>query len=139
MSREAEEWIRLLQLQPHVEGGYYRETYRSEDIVQTVPQRFNNVENNEYVYCTAIYYLLKSGGDKHSSYSRFHRIKSDEMWHYYDGTTCIIIYILNESDGKCEKKLLGRDINIGAQLQLVVPHNTWFAAELLKNDDENHF
>ena len=74
---EAEFYIKYLGLTPHPEGGYYKETYRSEGII---PATALNNFSGERTYSTAIYYLLEQG-----DFSSFHRIKSDECWHYYAG------------------------------------------------------
>ena len=74
----AQYYIESLKLSPHPEGGYYRETYRSPDTLPaaSVSERFAGSRS----CCTGIFYLLQAG-----DYSAFHRIKSDEMWHFYAG------------------------------------------------------
>ena len=81
--KDAEYWIEKLKLLPHPEGGYYKETYRSEEIINRdhLSQRFKGQRN----ISTSIYYLLQSG-----QISKLHRIKSDEIWHFYDGCGLII-------------------------------------------------
>ncbi len=61
--------------------------------------------------------------------SAFHQIKSDEIWHFYDGTA-LVIYILTE-DGKLEKRTLGLNVEQGEKPMVVVPKNAWFAAEVI--------
>ncbi len=75
---DAEHWIRSLDLAPHPEGGWYREIYRSAESLPAaaLPPRFGG----ERRFSTAIYYLLDT-----SSFSAFHRIHQDEVWHLYDG------------------------------------------------------
>jgi predicted cupin superfamily sugar epimerase len=70
--------IKQYQLKPHTEGGWYKETYRSQGSIplNALPQRFSG----ERVFCTAIYFLLEQG-----NFSAFHRIKSDECWYFYAG------------------------------------------------------
>lgn len=70
-----EYWIEKLNLQPHPEGGYFKETYRSE-LLESF-EEINGIRN----VSTGIYFLLTKG-----NFSAFHRIKSDEMWHFYDGS-----------------------------------------------------
>ncbi len=111
------EYINELNLQPHPEGGFYRETYRAEGMVSL--QIFNGERN----ISTAIYYLLEAG-----SFSAFHRIKSDEMWHFYDGTG-LSVYLIDES-GNLEVLRLGRNLASGEQLQGVVPAGRWFASRV---------
>ena len=72
--------IKKFRLQPHPEGGYFREVYRSKELFQ--------VKNRERNISTAIYYLLE-GND----FSAFHRIKSDEIWHFYGGDILEIVEI----------------------------------------------
>lgn len=112
-------WIKKLELRKHPEGGWYREVYLSEDIVpQTgLPSAFRGDRS----FSTSIYYLLE-GGD----FSAFHRIKSDEIWHYYGGTSAIEIMMIENN--KLKKCLLGNDPDRNEKLQVVVPRNTWFAA-----------
>ena len=116
----ATHFINLLQLQPHPEGGFFKETYRAvENIPATaLPQRFTG----ERSFSTAIYYLLQRG-----ERSVFHRIKSDECWHFYAGDTLLIHVIENDGNYCCIK--LGKEISAGETFQYVVPANTWFAAE----------
>jgi len=80
MNKRAAELIRQLQLSAHPEGGYYKETYRSADMV-TSPQ---NAEPRSAV--TDIYFLIISGKP-----CRFHRVIHDEIWHYYEGDPLEII------------------------------------------------
>lgn len=113
-------WINHLNLQAHPEGGFYKETYRSKEIIATcgLPSRFEGTRN----FSTAIYFLLRS-----QDRSVFHRIKSDELWHFYDGNA-LLIYILTD-DGLIIKKL-GNNLHQGESLQIVVPANCWFAARV---------
>ncbi len=113
-------WINHLDLQAHPEGGFYKETYRSKEIIATcgLPARFDGTRN----FSTAIYFLLRS-----EDRSVFHRIKSDELWHFYDGTT-LLIYILTD-DGLTIKRL-GNNLLLGESLQVVVPANCWFGARV---------
>ncbi len=118
-------WIDKLDLQKHPEGGWYREVYLSEDVIpQTgLPVGFTG----ERSFSTSIYYLLE-GND----FSAFHRIKSDEVWHYYGGTSAVEIIVLE--NGHTRKLHLGDNPDKGQKLQLVVPKNTWFASKLLNSD-----
>ena len=80
-------WVESLGLGSHPEGGYYKETYRSnESILQReLPERFGG----DRVFSTAIYFLIPGGG-----FSAFHRISSDEMWHFYSGCELLIHQLL---------------------------------------------
>ena len=75
---DAQYWIDKLDLEPHIEGGYFKETYRSVENIDkhALPERFNG----DHSFCTAIYFLLHS-----NDFSAFHRIKQDELWHFYMG------------------------------------------------------
>jgi predicted cupin superfamily sugar epimerase len=106
-----------LQLQPHVEGGFYRETYRSKETI-------NNSNDDERHLSTLIYFLLPSG-----RYSKFHKIASDEIWLYQQGDP-VAIHILLE-DGTHKVELLGHDIANGQQLQVIIPAGTLFGAEVI--------
>src|SRR4051812_10367207 len=95
--KTAEYWIDHLQLNAHPEGGFYKETYRSEDFI---PGSMNK-GNGEGVrnISTAIYFLLRS-----TDRSAFHKIKSDELWHFHAGSS-LIIYSLNNSYGLTANRL----------------------------------
>lgn len=113
-------FISHLQLLPHPEGGFFKETYRAEEgmTAEVLPERFGGNRN----FCTAIYYLLRQG-----EHSLFHRIKSDECWHFYAGET-LLIHII-EVSGKYYCIKLGPNIYVGETFQFVVPAMAWFAAE----------
>jgi predicted cupin superfamily sugar epimerase len=112
----ANDWINKLTLQPHPEGGYYKETYRSlEDSV------FNGFEGNRNI-STAIYFLLQEKDKSH-----FHRIQSDELWFFHEGEA-LEIFILR--DERVEVIALGKNIDQGEQLQAIIPAGLWFGARL---------
>lgn len=115
-----EYFIKHLQLQPHPEGGFFKETYRSTGIIssQCLPPDFKGDRN----YSTAIYFLLQQG-----DFSAFHRIKSDECWHFYEGGSLLIHVIDKEGNYSCIR--LGRKIDEGEVFQFVVPAGSWFASE----------
>ena len=117
----ADDYIEDLALAPHPEGGFYRETYRSDETVaaNVLPERFTGDRNS----ATAIYYLLKQG-----QYSTFHRIKSDEIWHFYAGSE-LLIHVIDASGGYARLRLCP------AIPQAVVPAGCWFAAELTEKGD----
>jgi uncharacterized protein len=116
----AEFWIDHLQLKAHPEGGFYKETYRSGERIPSngLPARFKGERN----FSTAIYFLLRS-----QDRSLFHRIKSDELWHYHAGTS-LMIYVLHARALTVHK--LGPDASKGDSLQVVVPANCWFGAKV---------
>jgi predicted cupin superfamily sugar epimerase len=122
--RPAEYWINQLQLLPHPEGGFYKETYRSKENIKLsgMPSRFTAPRS----FSTAIYFLLRSQ-DK----SLFHRIKSDELWHFHSGSV-LHIYVLNNTGIDILK--LGNDLENGQSLQVTIPANCWFGARVSSPD-----
>jgi len=99
MPERKEQLVELLKLEPHPEGGFYKEVYRSEESINYDSGQFPDGRN----YCTSIYYLLGS-----DDISRFHRIKSDETWHHYEGSS-VTIHIIHE-DGLYEALYLGKNL-----------------------------
>jgi uncharacterized protein len=122
---QARDWIEGLQLRPHPEGGWFRETYRSaETVVQGhLPPRFTG----DRVFSTAIYFLLQ--GD---DFSALHRFKQDEVWHFYDGSA-LSISVINP-EGQLSTIILGRDLEAGESPQAVVPAGCLFGARLNERD-----
>jgi predicted cupin superfamily sugar epimerase len=121
---KVQEYIKNLSLISHPEGGYYASTYKSLEVVSAacLPDRFNG----ERVFSTAIFFLLEG-----FQYSAFHRIKSDELWHFYDGCA-LDIYVIHPS-GKGEILRLGADIANGESFQQLVPAGCWFASRPVMN------
>lgn len=118
--------INTLNLKPHPEGGYFTETYRSvgeikQDSLDTNYQGKRN-------FSTCIYFLLTS-----NKFSAFHRIKQDEIWHFYDGAP-IKIYVISES-GNLSTQLIGRNFDKEEVPQFVVPGGCWFAAEVINENN----
>ncbi len=114
-------WIENLQLLKHPEGGYYKEVYRSEELIKkgNLPERFGD----DRCFSTSIYFLLQN-----NDFSAFHRIKSDETWHFYQGTSLTLYWI--SLDGVLESYLLGDNPENNESLQITIPKNTWFAAQI---------
>jgi predicted cupin superfamily sugar epimerase len=112
--------INHYQLLPHPEGGYYKETYRSAaNIPQAaLPEQFSGARS----ISTAIYFLLLK-----DLFSAFHRIKSDECWHFYEGDS-LHVHVLH-INGQYELIKLGRDSANGEVYQAIVPAGAWFASE----------
>lgn len=121
MTPTPEFWIKKLDLLPHPEGGYYREVYRSPLLADfdTPGIRYNDKRNAG----TSIYYLLEK-----DNFSGFHRLKSDEIWHFYCGSDIIIHLIA--PDGEYKKILLGTSDPEICYLQFIIPAGIWFSAEL---------
>jgi uncharacterized protein len=113
--KRVSELIDGLGLQPHREGGYYRELFRSGRFVKPDDARSRRAA------VTTIFYLLASG-----QYSRWHRVVSDEVWHYYEGEPLELFWI--EPDGeRLHKDLLGPLASGGLPVR-VVPAGCWQAA-----------
>jgi len=109
-SLSAGDLIRLLALEPHPEGGHFRETFRD-----------SAADANARAASTAIYFLLVRGERSH-----WHRIDAVEMWHYYAGSALTLFV----SDGKTTTTTrLGPDLARGERPQAIVPAGAWQAAE----------
>jgi uncharacterized protein len=119
MVKNADYWIHTLGLTAHPEGGFFREVYRSgESFDKTgLPERYSGSRS----FSTSIYFLLK--GHQHS---RLHRIKSDETWHFYEGSSLTLFVI--SPVGRLRRHVLGSGIDKGEQFQLTIPANHWFGA-----------
>jgi uncharacterized protein len=122
----AADWVVALNLQPHPEGGYFRETYRAAESIPlaALPARFREglvPAASERVFSTAIYYLLEAG-----QFSALHRIKSDEFWHFYAGTGLTVEII--SPDGLHSQLQLGARPDQGQVFQGVVKAGAWFGA-----------
>ena len=121
----ARELIEKYKLKQHPEGGHYLQTYCSTEMlaVDALPSRFTG---NRY-FSTAIYFLLTG-----KQFSAFHRIKSDELWHFYHGAG-LHIYVLHP-DGRGEVLKLGDDLANGYSFQQVVAAGCWFASKPIAED-----
>ncbi|HEX2014951.1 MAG TPA: cupin domain-containing protein [Nitrososphaera sp.] len=111
MHREAARLVKKLGLEKHPEGGYFKQTYKSDTMVNVA--WFDGPRN----VSTTIYYLLDG-----NEFSAFHRLRSDEIWHHYAGGTLILYAI--DKDGKLSKIKIGR----GSMPQAVMKAGIWFAA-----------
>ena len=112
--------ITRYQLQAHPEGGYYLQTYCSKEKIgkEALPDRFKGSR----FFSTAIYFLLEG-----EQFSAFHRIQSDELWHFYAGVG-LEIYVLYPG-GRGEILKLGDDIESGYSFQQMVPAGCWFGSK----------
>jgi predicted cupin superfamily sugar epimerase len=125
MNREAKILIEILKLKKHPEGGYFAEYYRSDEsiIKKHLPSRFNGSR----VFSTGIYFLL-IGND----FSSFHKLKADEIWHFYSGSP-LILYEIKEN-GNLQKTFLSGDVNKDTQFTKDVKAGNWLAAEVMDKD-----
>jgi uncharacterized protein len=121
MPKSAQYWIDKLNLIAHPEGGYYRETYRSELSIprEGLPPQFPGPR----LVSTAIYFLLDG-----ENFSAFHRLRSDELWHFYAGSP-ITVHVI-EPDGGYSEIQLGGDPDAGDLLQAAVKAGHWFASRV---------
>ena len=110
--QSAEEIIRQLGLEPHPEGGHFRETWRASG------------PDGGRAAGTAIYYLLREGEVSH-----WHRVDAAEIWHWYAGSP---LQLDLSPDGKSvEHHVLGNGLGRGETPQLIVPENCWQSARSL--------
>ena len=118
MSKDAQYWINHLGLSPHPEGGYYRVTYKSDLTItrSALPSSYQGDRSAS----TAIYFLL-DGRD----FSAFHRIASDEVWHFYAGSS-LVVYVI-DPDGDYSELHLGDGSD---EFQAVVKAGCWFASRV---------
>lgn len=113
MEKTVKEIVSHYQLEPHPEGGFFRETYRS-DITYETP-------SGKRVASTAIIFLITK-----DSISHFHRLTADECWHFYGGSPLRLLQISPE--GNLKETKIGADIFNGEKLQHIVPSGDWFAS-----------
>jgi predicted cupin superfamily sugar epimerase len=111
MAPSAAEVIRVLALEPHPEGGHFRETFRDAAGPDGRP------------FSTAIYYLLVAGERSH-----WHRVDAAEVWHFYAGAPLLLRIADN---GEALARRLGADLAAGQAAQAVVPAGAWQSAESL--------
>lgn len=117
----ADEVIRWLNLQPHpLEGGYFRETYRS---VGAIPAGTSPLYAGPRSFGTAIYYLLTP-----TTVSEMHRLPGDEIFHFYLGDPVRMLQI--DAQGQATEWILGTDLRAGQVPQLVVPGGVWQGSSL---------
>ena len=121
MTKDAAYWIEKLGLEAHPEGGYYRQTYKAELILAkgSLPAEFTGAR----AASTAIYFLLRG-----EVFSAFHRLRSDEVWHFYVGATLVVHVI--DGGGPYSEILLGSDAEAGEVLQAVVKAGCWFGSRV---------
>lgn len=122
MNEKAKYYIDKLKLQKHPEGGYYNEIYRSDEIFKAVvlPERYIG----DRAFSTSIYFLL-DGKD----ISAFHKLQSDEIWHFYDG--CPVKVSIITPQRSLEERILGYNLDNKESLQTVINKHSWFGAELV--------
>ncbi len=110
--------VECLGLQPHPERGYFRETYRASSSVAA------GTHDGTRAASTAIYFLITA----REPATYLHRLKSDEVFHLYDGGPLEILRLF--PDGRSDVARLGMNLQAGERPQIVVPAGTWFGTEL---------
>jgi predicted cupin superfamily sugar epimerase len=118
----SKELIEKLDLIPHPEGGYYKEEYRSSEKIdeKSLPNRYNGNRS----FATSIYFLLEN-----DQFSAFHKLRSDEIWHFYSGSP-VLIHQIN-INGKYNSKVLGMNISNEEKPQIIISRGNWFGAEII--------
>ncbi|MFY0604710.1 MAG: cupin domain-containing protein [Flavobacteriaceae bacterium] len=121
----AEELIKTLNLQEHPEGGYFKETYRSSEMIteHELGEKYTGDRNHS----TCIYFLLTS-----NKFSAFHKINQDEAWHFYKGTP-LLLHIISK-EGKYSAIKIGNTFENGEVPQYIVKGGDWFAAEVIDSN-----
>ncbi|RYD59021.1 MAG: cupin domain-containing protein [Sphingobacteriales bacterium] len=114
-------WIEKLGLESHIEGGAFKEIYRSAHIL---PQSALTTQHHgDRNTMTSIYFLLQEG-----DFSALHCIASDEVWHFYEGAPLCIYEIT--TDDILAKHLLGKDIEAGQQMVVIIKAGSWFGSRV---------
>ena len=121
-----EKLVEALKLSPHPEGGYFRETYRSNEKLENaaLPGRYEGGRN----ISTAILYLITS-----DAFSAMHRLKTDEILHFYAGAPAVVFMVYPSGEG--EKIMLGSDIAAGEAPQVTAPRGAWFGIRVAGGGD----
>lgn len=122
--KDRQYWIDHFGLEPHPEGGYFKETYRASERIaaHALPDRFAG----ERAFSTAIYFMLTAG-----NFSAFHRIAADEGWHFYTGRP-VRVHLLDDQGYRSID--MGDDPEAGQVFQAVIPGKTWFASEVIADE-----
>lgn len=115
----AEYWVKKLNLIAHPEGGFFREVNRSDESIaeDALPSRYGGSR----CFSTSIYFLLRA-----EDFSAFHRLLSDETWHFYAGDPLDLFMI--DKKGKMDSVKIGNDPEAGEELQFTITRGKWFAA-----------
>ncbi|AWZ48546.1 cupin [Clostridiaceae bacterium 14S0207] len=117
MSKNAKYFIKKLDMIKHPEGGYYKESFTSNEIIDV-----NNGKTKRKLW-TSIYFLLQTGEVSH-----FHKLESDELWYYHGGSS-LTIYMI-DMEGNFITKKLGLNIDKGEQPQVLVPKGFIFGSAM---------
>ena len=124
--KQADYLIDYFQMTPHPEGGFYKEIFKSDKKIE-IPA-FDNIVKQRF-FQTSIYFLLKE-----NQISNFHRLKSDEIWFFHEGSSVVVHTI--DIQGNRTDFVLGSNLANSDSYQVILPAGTWFAA---KNIDQNSY
>jgi len=113
---QIDQLILTLQLQPHPEGGFYRETYRCSEKLE--PSALSDRYVGSRAVSTCIYYMLTR-----NTFSVMHRVASDEIYHFYSGQALEMLLLY--PSGKSEVVIVGSDVAAGQMPQFVIPNGVW--------------
>jgi len=124
-NKRIEQLVLQLQLEKHPEGGYYKEVYRSSEIIleESLPERYSGDRS----FATSIYYLIDGEYP-----SLFHRLKSDEIWHFYEGSP-VDVHIIDPG-GNYTRITMGDLSMQNHNYQITIPKNHWFGGIVRKRD-----
>jgi predicted cupin superfamily sugar epimerase len=120
----ASQIIEALSLQPHpIEGGYFRETYRSAGTIPSSALPAGYRTESDRSFGTAIYYLLTR-----DTFSEMHRLPTGEVFHLYLGGPMRMLQLFPDGDGR--EVVIGSDVLSGQQPQVIVPPGVWQGSRL---------
>ncbi len=125
MHAHAARWIERLRLERHPEGGWFRETYRSPERLEVPGAATGSAPQRSLA--TSIYFLLE-GPD----FSSFHRLRSDEVWHFHAGSALLLVAI--DAGGQLRSFTLGNDVERGETPPVRIRAGWWYAARLEDSD-----
>jgi predicted cupin superfamily sugar epimerase len=125
MKENIQQLIKRLEMQPHPEGGYYKETYRSTGVIE--PHHLPAQIQGERNFSTCIYFMLTS-----ENFSSFHELKQDEIWHFYDGSP--IDFHMITPVGEHIHQVIGTDFEKSQVPQFIIPGGSCFAAKVIERD-----
>lgn len=123
-------FIDQLNLKEHIEGGYFGVFYKSDDKIKTFSNRYGSKPVERYVSSSIYFLLIKT------DFSAWHRLKSDEIWHYYEGASPLDIHVIDQFGNYTKLTLGNPSLTPTASLQQLIKAGSWFAAEVR---DKNSF
>ena len=129
MNRTYKYWVENLHMTKHPEGGYYKENYINPESI--TDSELNVTFEGKRSLATSIYFLINGNNS-----SKFHRLKSDEMWYYHDGVP-LSIYVITPS-GELKVHRLGLDFENGQMPQILVPAGSIFGSCIENSREEDY-